>query len=362
MKFYLLRRKGMKNAQLSNKFLIPPPSGGKARKPRWEAVVFLVLAFSVSGCRLLSDSLGNNSETENTPPGTSPGEVVDGDNPSIKKKFGVTEGGTGGVTKTFEALSAYIKEGGLSSENNVICLGDWIDLEGGLSVGAYNTAGAFTITNAAITPEYPPFVGYEGKWLRLILVGINSFNGKNGNNEPHVVFQFQNVPVSRRMNSTATNAGGYPASEMRKYLTTVENHEGSGKFLAGLKNAGVPESVLWVPKRYISARITYNSESSPVLALIEDVLWLPTAREMADYSNYSVADETEENQARLEYYDSSAKRIKYGGTGYTTWYWSASLHPTLPSQFYYMTTSGGINADSRQAHKEVGCVPAFCVW
>jgi hypothetical protein len=39
---------------------------------------------------------------------------------------------------------------------------------------------------------------YEGKTLRLIVEGTNSFKGVNGSG-PHVVFPFQNIPVKRRM-------------------------------------------------------------------------------------------------------------------------------------------------------------------
>jgi hypothetical protein len=99
--------------------------------------------------------------------------VVDGTNSSIKAKFGITTSGTAGVTAAFNALSAYIQAGGLSSPNNIIRLDDWIDLEAGLTVSAYGSGGGgFTASNQDL--------GGYGKLLRLIVVGINSFHSGRG--------------------------------------------------------------------------------------------------------------------------------------------------------------------------------------
>jgi hypothetical protein len=336
------------------------------------------LTFSLSGCKDL-DGLeldiedpedGKKSGNGEKPdPGTEPAptkpDVIDASNPSIKAKFGIDSTGTDGVKKTFNTLSAYIQAGGLEDENNVIRLGDWIDLEGGLTVGAYDGWGSFTATNTDLGSD-------KGYLLRLIVVGINSFhsgrgmidsntitqngdtNGKyditDNDATPHVVFQFQNIPVKHRMNSTDTNAGGYAASKMRSYVT--------GNFLAGLKNAGVPEGTLWAPKRIVSLR---NGQGE-----LEDLLWLPTEREMFGKNANSVsADETEENQARLEYYDSNGKRKKHLGDSSSMRYWLAS-----PS---YREVYSGVNrvfcavggtygaTDYNEAGAYHGCVPAFCV-
>jgi hypothetical protein len=151
----------------------------------------------------------------------------------IKAKFGIAETETAGVAAAFHELSAFISGGRLMDQPDVNKLGDYIDLEGRLTVEAYNCEGA---------RSYPGTTTQT----RLTVAGINSFYGKNGNNTQHVVFHFQNVPVTRRMNATNTNAGGYPASEMREYVT--------GNFLAGLLSAGVPESVLWGPARVMSKK------------------------------------------------------------------------------------------------------------
>jgi hypothetical protein len=279
--------------------------------------------------------------------------------PNIKEKFGITESGTVGVENAFLALSAYIKGSEFDGANNVIKLGDYIDLESGLTVAAHSDHGGFSIsadegvTPITTGPNATDNPNYRGALLRLIVVGINSFNSINGNDTtPHVVFQFQNIPVLRRMNSWNTSANGYGGSELRTYILN--------NFLTGLKGAGVPEAVLWAPARVIS-------KSDSDTDTLTDTLWLPTEREILGSGSYSVSAETAENQARLEYYDSVARRIKYslGVDGYPNivdpgsgrWYWNASIRNS--QEFCHFGHAG--NPYLSGAGSDGGVVPAFCV-
>jgi hypothetical protein len=254
---------------------------------------------------------------------------------SLKEQFGIDTDGQEAVKDTFTALHEFIKAGGLENANtkDVIKLGDYIDLESGLAVDAYgegDNTGAFsslnnedwnkTIQLTASGTQYP-----TGTLNRLIVVGINSFHSNrgvvnNGNTDAptyngdengqykiednddtsHVVFQFQNIPVNRRMNPTDSNTGGYPASEMRKYLVPIKKGESEetegGNFLDGLIKAGVPKDVLWAPSRVMAT-------SDTTTETIKDLLWLPTEREISGTSSYAAKKgETAANQARLEYY------------------------------------------------------------
>jgi hypothetical protein len=265
------------------------------------------------------------------------------DNPSIKDKFGVNATGKAGVAAAFNELHAFIQAGGLSNQPKVIKLGDWIDLDGGITVNAYTGGGDFKYLSAS-------------EDTRLIVVGINSFNNMNNNGAtPHVVFQFQNIPVKRRMNATNTNEGGYAESEMRKYLVKDDNVAGSGNFLAGLQAAGVPQDVLWAPVRYAA-----NGGSTATNAdVIEDLLWLPTAWEMFDSQSSSPSVETAGNQAWLDYYTEDAQRIKYGGNA-AVFYWTAS--PSSADSYYFCTVyTTGIASKYGANNGEGGVVPAFCV-
>jgi hypothetical protein len=272
-------------------------------------------------------------------------------NANIKDKFGVTGMGKGSVEAVFNTLHNFIAGDGLDALPDIIKLGDWIDLEGGITVEAYGGTdgmggGDF---NFGLVSEY----------RRLIVVGINSFRdgGSDGNSAyryqgtevppDHVVFQFQNTPVNRRMNATGTTDGGYAECDMRKYLVPVGGDLNSGKFLTGLTNAGVPVGVLWAPKRYV-AKGYYDDP--PGTDEIIDLLWLPTEREIRGplhageaYGYYSFADyETAVNQTWLEYYKKGYSRF---------WTSSTSYHPSA------FCTSDGLNyADFAE-----GVVPAFCV-
>ncbi|GHU39446.1 hypothetical protein FACS1894190_04110 [Spirochaetia bacterium] len=276
------------------------------------------------------------------------------------------------VTDTFNAVHNYLAANpavevtqlaanyipaGTVTKIGDIELGDYIDLVS-LTIAA-DSAGKGGLT-ASTNGDF----GTDGKLLRLIVVGINSFNHNapytgNGNaSQPHLVFQFQNLPVRQSMNLTRTVAGGYAASDMRKYLVKVGTN--GGNFLEGLEDAGVPMDVIWAPKRYVSNGDKHNANGAD---LIEDKLWLPTEREMFGYRNGSSdAYETEANQTRLAYYSDGDKRIKsepWSTSSSPMWYWMAS--PCTANSPYFCLTGQTGGAGWVVAIVEIGCAPAFCV-
>jgi hypothetical protein len=187
-------------------------------------------------------------------------------------------------------------------------------------------------------------------------VGINSFNGKNGNGtDPHIVFQFQNCIVQRRLNVSASNAGGYTNTEVRKYLTTVEGTSASGKFIEGLAAAGVPQGVLWAP-----VRVTGTGAATVTST---DFVWLPTAGEIgATSAGNTIAGtgETAGNQARFGYYDSWAERKKVNGTGTAVSWALATVDASDGSAFAAMFNNNDV-LTSVTASVTQWLAPAFCV-
>jgi hypothetical protein len=139
----------------------------------------------------------------------------------------------------------------LGTANSTIQLGDYIDLE------------SLTVDQVEVPNED---LGTHGKTLRLIVVGINSFQGKNDNGAvPHVVFQFQNAPfATKRMHSNATSFVAYTASELGSTL--------SANFVTGLENAGVPTAKIWNPKRLVG----YHNGSSNTTEEVTAAVWLPS--------------------------------------------------------------------------------------
>jgi hypothetical protein len=261
---------------------------------------------------------------------------------SIKTTFNISTAGTQGVTDTFGAVHTYLqsKSAAAVASEGLIQLGDYIDLPG------------MTVTYTANDAE----LSGHGRLFRLIVVGINSFNegqggsytGNGNGTAAHLVFQFQNLPpFTHRMNAYIVNADVYAQSEMRTWLTT--------DFLQGLVGAGVPDSVLWAPKRFVA-----NGGSATAADLIEDKLWLPTEWELFGSNTFSVtAYENASNQARLEYYTDNSTRIKYISSNVALDYWEAS--PRYNSSYFSCVDAFGNNSSGRVPWDSGSVAPAFCV-
>jgi hypothetical protein len=298
--------------------------------------------------------------------------IVDASKTSLKEKFGVEEGGSDGVKRTFNLLSQYIKEGGVNGQSGtqtgMINLGDYIDLES-LVVLAHISAGdgAISVNNDNIT-------GTNEKLLRIIVVGVNTYTQNPINaNTSHVVFQFKNIPGTYYRNNSNV-VPDYATGPMRSYLTT--------KYLSGLTNAGVPVEVLWAPPRKV-----WNGNAT--LEPIQDLLWLPTSYEMGlteTWSGYNSKTgktqlESSTNQVQLPYYNSNERRIKYGnyfqGDGGDKYYWTATVWNDRDDSWNYLGSIIYGTPDARVTdgsgkhpgeldwdmyYENNGVAPAFCVY
>jgi hypothetical protein len=263
----------------------------------------------------------------------------------LKVRFGISTSGAAGVTEAFNALHYLISSPKAGDDfTTAIQLGDWVDLDS-LAVNA-DSAGTPNTNYGYIFETANTDLGAHGKLLRLIVVGKNSFTGINSNNTPHVVFQFQNVPGYHRMNPTNTNVGGYAASEMKAYLI--------GNFYTGLTAAGVPDGVVWEPRRAV-----WNGYGSTTVDTITDKLWLPTEWEMFDASISSTY-ENSGNQAWLEYYTDDLSRIKYNSSNTAVWYREASPMTPLGGTMFADVHESGFSAGF-SASAAGGVAPAFCV-
>jgi hypothetical protein len=349
--------------------------------------VFLAFALVFAGCKKL-----DNDESKG-------GIDRSLDNPAkdLKLKFAVSKTEKAGVAATFRAISAYLylNADELNTPQSKIRLGDYIDLEGGLTVEAYSGdygdghgiqgyqdyGGGFSYDAAAAMSP----VKDQGRRLRLIVVGINSF--KNGGTDgssaykypgadtppQHAVFQFQHIPViCPLLRDYNYNHIGYAESETRKYLTLPGAEAGTGRnFLKGLYEAGVPQNVLWSPTRSINVFGGTNSSYAHLpdqTVLLTDALWLPTQWELfGAESQYSAFyRETEATQARLEYYRDNASRIKIwmgsGNPEMNGWpYWTATCdYHSLGVHAYNINYKGNVQVSDAEC-SPAGIVPAFCV-
>ncbi|MDR0527829.1 MAG: DUF6273 domain-containing protein [Spirochaetaceae bacterium] len=268
-------------------------------------------------------------------------------NPDLMIKLGVKRPGYAigsitaqDVTNTFNRVSVYTKNQSASVVNppgglGVIRLGDYVNLKS-LYVSEYNgNGGAVSVTNTNAGSEK----------LRVMVVAINPYFGKNGNGmaTPHIIFHFKSYPGDSRINQVDNNAGGYAASEMRIYL--------SGNYWKGLKDAGVPDGVVWA----ISRRVANGGSGVTGADTIQDKLWLPTELEMFENGNYSTSYESRGNQGYFAYYETNAERKKI-----PNWYWLATPSKYNNERFCLVGLNGDIHAN-QNSNFSGGVAPAFCV-
>jgi hypothetical protein len=177
------------------------------------------------------------------------------------------------VTQVLESVSNSVRRGHIAD----LQVGDYMHLAA-LTVTAGNDAGgACSITSfpTSQTTEDPDL-------LKLVLVSKNPYKNVNGNLADHVVFQWENNPVTHYVNPTNTNEGGYEASKIRAYLLN--------QFRAGAKAAGIPfdhENNIIVPLHravavsYSESTLTLfdpGAASSPLAG--GDDIFLPTEFEI----------------------------------------------------------------------------------
>ncbi|MDR2864342.1 MAG: Ig-like domain-containing protein [Spirochaetaceae bacterium] len=304
-------------------------------------------------------SLGNATITVRTEDGSKTArcqvKALDKTSADLKIKFQAQ--GADDVVKvsdTFTQIHNYLQGRDPVDVGAVIALGDYIDLPG-LTVAGYPVDDD--------RPEYGKIRSItDPSQLRLLVVGINSFNGQglyggSGNMEPmgpdpvipHIVMQFAGCPGNHRREKSATNKS-YKTSELKVYL--------AGAFSDGLKNAGVPldnDQIIWAPKRYMSNRGTLPN----FVDLIHDKLWIPTVWELTGSQNPPAEWENEANQARLEYYTGPQRRKKF--TDNNIPYWLASPYRQFTTTVFVVASNGSIGGNNLRADDIGGVAPAFCV-
>jgi hypothetical protein len=181
------------------------------------------------------------------------------------------------------------------------------------------------------------------KNLRVMISGFNTYKG-SGDTEVtknHILFTFRNCVLTKRMNATDTNTGGYAATEMNTYL--------NGVFKTGLQN--VIGNYLLSIRRLISTKGSW--------AWKDDTVFLPTERET--WGTCSYGEQQWDAGVPIQwpiFRDSMVYKIKrYNGS--RQWWWNAS--PSSSSAAYFCSVDSTGYAGSGSASAAGGCAPAFCV-
>jgi hypothetical protein len=269
--------------------------------------------------------------------------IVNASAQDLSVKFGIPITTTANINEICYALHDYLQIGDLINFH----AGDFLDLLF-LTVASAtktDTTGAnVSFTGATITSN-ATFSSY-GKQLRLVLVETDPYISKNGNTAHHLAFQFDNLPLGEvwnRMNNTNTTTGGYRDCAARKWVKS--------EWRTALINAGIPEELLFAPKRKVSTR-TSSAE------ILQDDVFLPTEWEMFGSKTYAIDAENDGTQVHFSYYNSNERRVKaYNTNGSTNWYFGASVRN---SASFCGVTSSGI-ASGSYANSLYGFAPCFCI-
>jgi hypothetical protein len=181
------------------------------------------------------------------------------------------------------------------------------------------------------------------KNLRIVIAGFNIYKhaGDTENTKNHIVFMFRNCPLTKRMNSSDTNTGGWASTELRAYL--------EGGFKTGLIN--VLGSYLYTVRKLMSTKGNWAWES--------DTVFLPTEYEVWGASVWSEVEYGGGFQAQWPIFRESAVWKVKRHNGSRMWWWEAS--PSSGSAAYFCVSNSDGSAGNTHASSVGGCAPAFCV-
>ena len=194
----------------------------------------------------------------------------------------------------------------------------------GLQVGDYLDLPSLNDGSATYTWD----ANYKN--LRIVIAGLNTYKGMGGteNTKNHIVFVFENCPLTKRMNSSNTNTGGYAASELKTYL--------EGGFLTGLIGA-LGHDYMYQVRRYISTKSGYSELAASIFP--------PTELEvygMQLQGDEIIASSNFINPIQLPLYrDSYTHRIKrYNGS--RQWWWLSTPYSGSSPSFCSVSYSGHV--------------------
>jgi len=183
---------------------------------------------------------------------------------------------------------------------------------------------------------------YSGQ--RIVISGFNQYIGVGDteNTKNHILWTFRDVVLKRQMNTSDTNAGGYPASAMKTFL--------EGVFAAGLASA-LGGTYIYSVRRATSVKGSTAWNSFTV--------FLPTTVEVFGVDTYGDDQIAWNTNVQFPIFrNSSYYRIKrYGGS--RAWWWLGTPDASNSTYFCFVGTDGYSNPDYASSAGG-GVAPAFC--
>lgn len=208
----------------------------------------------------------------------------------------------------------------------------------GLMLGDYLDLPEMTVDGT----KYAHNANYQN--LRVVIAGFNFYKGAGDteNAKNHILWVFRNVVLQRRMNASDTNAGGYGASAMKKFLDEV--------FAAGLGEE-IGAQYLYTVRRAISKKGSTEWISCTV--------FLPTTVEVFGVDTYGDDQNAWNTNTQIPLYRSGSFYRCKRFNGSRAWWWLGTPEASNAAGFCrvsYYGHSGSGDAGSADG----GVAPAFC--
>jgi hypothetical protein len=262
------------------------------------------------------------------------------------------------VLETVAALSERLNNNGEIDGSGIpnprgLMIGDYIDGIDLSAIPAENSGDAGQAWNDT----------YKNN--RIVISGFNTYKGFGDTEvtKNHILFTFRNIPLRKRINATAINTGGYPASEVRVFLEGA-NGDGTGN-MAGVTTAAFLNALKAKlgSNHLLTIRKNHYNKNTP--AWKNYTLFFPSDLELFGYPTYGeegVYGPTDRGgyntNVHFKIYHSGAFRIKrYNGARATQW----TQTPTAAGTTDFAFCSGAGAPFYNTANSVNGCAPAFCV-
>ena len=211
----------------------------------------------------------------------------------------------------------------------------WEQIDAAIQDGTYRTK--YAVGDSKIVD-----LGDEGAIsMQIVAFDTDELADGSGNTAAITWVAKQLLVTSKKMNSTGTNAGGYPATNvMRSYLQ--ENGTIWNKLPATLKT--LIKAV---------TRTSYDKTTGADVTSAEK-LWIPSEREIFGGSSYEQSGPV----YSTIYKDStSRKKTVFGSSSFTSW-WLRSAYSRNDTNFRYVGSRGDVSYDSASSSRGV-CL-SFC--
>ncbi len=155
------------------------------------------------------------------------------------------------------------------------------------------------------------------------------------------VVEFADVVSTQKMNTSSTNSGGWPATEMRTYISNTIY----AAMPSELKNNIISTTV-----------VSGHGSGESTNFTSTDKLYLLSPKEIG----FNSTEDTANTQTRLlDYYNtnnSNSARVKKYNSSNTNW-WLRSAYSTSTYSFHYVYTGGSLNSSGSSS--AMGVSPAF---